>query len=417
MSTLALDPSALLSRLYISFWIPAALLTTALLLKLPTIIRLWRDPLLRAVGGVLLFACTVFVFCVPSVIHRMNVLTGVPNFSAPWCYSLITANSGAGLLFIVTWRAGSDGRAGRPARTRRAAWWIVSGYILVVVALWVLFLLADVPVERVRDLDTYYARTPFMREEILLYLLAHTVACALSSRVIWDWVRDRGLDPWLRWGLRLLGGGYALSLLYDAAKVTAVAARWAGRDPDWLSTNLAPPVASLSAILLAAGFILPHAGQALHDRCRVRLAHHRLGPLYRVLCPAAGSGPRFSLRATTELRLIRRETYIRDALLPLARHVDTDLTDRAYAAATALGHPAARARALAAAVGVLDAVENDGREVTAGSGPAVLLRDIASISSALRHPREVAAVRALAAAPAPAPSLTVPEERAPVRRR
>ncbi|MYR02570.1 MULTISPECIES: MAB_1171c family putative transporter [unclassified Streptomyces] len=409
MSTLALDPSVLLGRLYISFWIPAALLTIALLLKLPTIIRLWRDPLLRAVGGVLLFACTVFVFCVPSMIHRMNVLTGVPNFSAPWCYSLITANSGAGLLFIVTWRDGWGGRAGRSARTRRATRWIVSGYTLVVVALWVLFLLADVPVERVRDLDTYYARTPFMREEILLYLLAHTVACALSSRVIWDWVRDRGLDAWLRWGLRLLGGGYALSLLYDAAKVTAVVARWFGRDPDWLSTNLAPPVASLSAILLAAGFILPHAGQALHDRCRVRLAYHRLGPLYRVLRSTTGSGPRFSLRATGELRLIRRETYIRDALLPLARHVDTDLTERAYAAALAVGHPASRARAVSAAVGVLDAIENGGGAVRGDADSTVLLRDIAAISSALRHPKDLAAVRALSAATPAPPSITVPE--------
>ncbi|MGM0345302.1 MAB_1171c family putative transporter [Streptomyces sp. Adlamb9] len=409
MSTLALDPSVLLGRLYISFWIPAALLTVALLLKLPTIIRLWRDPLLRAVGGVLLFACTVFVFCVPSMIHRMNVLTGVPNFSAPWCYSLITANSGAGLLFIVTWRDGRGGRAGRSARIRRATRWIVSGYTLVVVALWVLFLLADVPVERVRDLDTYYARTPFMREEILLYLLAHTVACALSSRVIWDWVRDRGLDAWLRWGLRLLGGGYALSLLYDAAKVTAVVARWFGRDPDWLSTNLAPPVASLSAILLAAGFILPHAGQALHDRCRVRLAYHRLGPLYRVLRSATGSGPRFSLRATAELRLIRRETYIRDALLPLARHVDTALTERAYAAAIAVGHPASRARAVSAAVGVLDAIENGGGAVRGDADPTVLLRDIAAISSALRHPKDLAAVRALSAATPAPPSITVPE--------
>ncbi|WKE71854.1 MAB_1171c family putative transporter [Streptomyces sp. WP-1] len=411
MSTLALDPSVLLGRLYISFWIPAALLTVALLLKLPTIIRLWRDPLLRAVGGVLLFACTVFVFCVPSMIHRMNVLTGVPNFAAPWCYSLITANSGAGLLFIVTWRNGRAGRAGRPARTRRATWWIVSGYTLVVVALWVLFLLADVPVERVRDLDTYYARTPFMREEILLYLLAHTLACALSSRVIWDWVRDRGLDAWLRWGLRLLGGGYALSLLYDAAKVTAVVARWAGRDPDWLSTNLAPPVASLSAILLATGFILPHAGQALHDRCRVRLAYHRLGPLYRVLRAAAGAGagPRFSLRATGELRLIRRETYIRDALLPLARHMDTDLTERAYAAAIAAGRPEARARAESAAVGILDAIENGGRAVRGDADPTVLLRDIAAISSALRHPKDLAAVRAVSATTPAPPSVTVPE--------
>ncbi|MFF8995710.1 MAB_1171c family putative transporter [Streptomyces sp. NPDC014983] len=405
MSTLALDPSVPLSRLYISFWVPTALLTAALLLKLPTIIRLWRDPLLRAVGGVLLFACTVFVFCMPSMIHRVNALTGVPNFAAPWCYSLITANCGAGLLFIVTWR---NGLPERSAVTRRATWWIVSGYAAVVVALWVLFALADAPVERVRDLDTYYARTPFMREEILLYLLAHTVACALSSRLIWDWTRDRGLDAWLRWGLRLLGAGYALSLLYDASKVTAVVARWVGGESDWLSTDLAPPVASLSAILLAAGFILPHAGQALHDRYRTGLAHHRLGPLYRLLRSASGPGPRFSLRAPAELRLTRRETYIRDALLPLARHVDADLTRRAYAAAIDLGHPVERARGLAAAVGVLDAVENGGPGRTADLDPTGLLRDICAISAALRRPKDLATVRASAGA-TPTASVRVPE--------
>ena len=408
MSTLALDPTALFGRLYISFWIPTAVLTAALLLKLPTIIRLWRDPLLRAVGGVLLLACAVFVCCMPSMIVWTNRLTGVANFSAPWCYSLITANSGAGLLFIVTWR---NGMPERSAVTRRATRWVVSAYSAVIVALWVLFLLADVPVERVRDLDTYYARTPFMREEILLYLLAHAVACTLGLRLIRNWARDRGLDAWLRCGLRLLGGGYALSLLYDGAKLGAVVARWCGRSPDWLSTNLAPPVVSLAAILLAAGFILPHVGQALDDRVRVRLAHHRLGPLYRLLRDASGgAGPRFALRAPAELRLTRRETFIRDALLALARYVDGELGRRAYDAAVALGHEPARARALAAAVGIVDAVERGaGRGVPAAdTDPSALLRDIGAISGALRRRREVAAVRLLAGA-RPASGVGVPE--------
>ncbi len=68
-----------------------------------------------------------------------------------------------------------------------------------IVALWVLFALADVPVERTRDLDTYYATTPFMREEILLYLLAHTTAALITSKLIWNWIRTDGLDALLRW--------------------------------------------------------------------------------------------------------------------------------------------------------------------------------------------------------------------------
>lgn len=50
---LALDPAVPAGRLSVSFWIPAAVLTVALVVKLPTIIRLWQDPMLRAVGGLL----------------------------------------------------------------------------------------------------------------------------------------------------------------------------------------------------------------------------------------------------------------------------------------------------------------------------------------------------------------------------
>ncbi|WP_225821127.1 MAB_1171c family putative transporter [Streptomyces naphthomycinicus] len=402
MTLLAVDPSGILGEFYISFWIPTAVLTAALVIKLPTIIRLWRDPLLRAVGGVLLLACAVFVFCTPSTIARVNRLTGVPNFSAPWCYSLITAFCGSCLLLLVTWR---NGLARRSAATRRATRWVISAYSGVIVALWVCFLFADAPEERLRDLDTYYATTPFMREEILLYLLAHAAACLITFRLIRDWVRAEGLDAWLRRGLRLLGAGYVLNLLLGAAKLTAVGARWCGRDLDWLSTDLAPLLASLSAILIAAGFVLPHAGQYLRDRRRVRLAHRELLPLYRLLRDASGEGVPFALRATPELRLTRRETFIRDVLLPLARHLDTGLGRRSYDAALGLGHPPARARALAAAVSILDAVGTGARTPeppgpTAGPGPADLFRDIGAVSRALRRPGDIEAVRARAAVPA-----------------
>ncbi|MET8580627.1 MAB_1171c family putative transporter [Streptomyces collinus] len=402
MTLLALDPPDLLGEFYISFWIPTAVLTAALLIKLPTIVRLWRDPLLRAVGGLLMLACGVFVFCTPSTIAAVNRLTGVPNISAPWCYSLLTAFCGSCLLLIITWR---NGLSDRSAATRRAMRWVVSVYSGVVVALWVLFLLADAPVERLRDLDTYYATTPFMREEILLYLVAHAVACLITSRLIWNWVRTEGLDAWLRWGLKLLGAGYVLNLIFDASKLVAVVTRWTGRNLDWLSTDLAPPVAALSAILIAVGFILPHAGQYLHDRWRVRLAHRELRPLYLLMRTAGGEGVPFVLRATPELRLTRRETFIRDVLLPLARHIDTGLGRRSYEAALGLGHPPERARALAAAVSILDAVEAKNRgpepsEATAGPDTTNLLQEIGAVSRALRSPDEIEAVRALAAVPA-----------------
>ncbi|MEW2045831.1 MAB_1171c family putative transporter [Streptomyces sp. NPDC005476] len=411
--------------LYVSFWLPTVVLGAALAIKLPSILKLWRDPLLRAVGGLLIFACAVFVFAAPKTIAWTNRVTGVPNIAAPWVYSLLTALSASWLLLIIAWR---NGRSERSAQTRRATRWVVSVYAGVVVALWVLFALADVPVEQIQDLDTYYANTPFMREEILLYLLAHTVACSVTARLVWNWSRTEGLDAWLRWGLRFLGAGYVTNLLFSAAKLTAVGARWTGHDLDWLNTSIAPSAACIAATLVAIGFIVPHAGQYLQERWRVRRRHRSLKPLSRLMRGVTGAREPFALRATPELRLIRRETFIRDALLQLARHLDDDLRARSYEAAVALGFERGRAQALAAAVTLLDALDARQRalrqpesaEPTTAAEPerpasstspiapsgssrpdtTYLLREIQAVSHVLRHPDDIQAVRAHAAAPA-----------------
>ncbi|MEU9286637.1 MAB_1171c family putative transporter [Streptomyces sp. NPDC048275] len=405
-----MNPSRFFAGLYISFWIPTAVLTAALAIKLPSIVKLWKDPLLRAVGGLLVLACAVFVFAAPQTIAWTNRVTGVPNIAAPLVYSLITAFCGSCLLLITAWR---NGISDRSRTTRRATRWVVTVYAGVIVALWVLFALADAPVERVRDLDTYYARTAFMREEIVLYLLAHTVACVITSKLIWNWIRTDGLDVWLRSGLKSLGVGYAMNLIYDSAKIAAVVARWTGHDLDWLSTGLAPPVAAVSAILIAVGFILPHAGQYLHRRVRTRLSHWHLRPLYRLTRTVTGGRIPLKLRATPELRLTRRETFIRDALLHLARFIDEDLWRRAYDAAGGLGFEAGRARSLAHIVTIKDAIETRKRtreeDATAplnSPDTESLLAEIEAVSRTLRRTDDIRAVRDAAAAAAesvPAP--------------
>ncbi|MEH0511770.1 MULTISPECIES: MAB_1171c family putative transporter [unclassified Streptomyces] len=387
--------------LYISFWLPTAVLGAALAIKLPSIVKLWRDPLLRAVGGLLVFGCAVFVFAAPKTIAWTNRVTGVPNIAAPWVYSLLTALSASWLLLIIAWR---NGRTERSAQTRRTTRLVVSVYAAVVVALWVLFALADVPVERIRDLDTYYANTPFMREEILLYLVAHTVACSVTARLVWNWSRTDGLDAWLRWGLRFLGAGYVTNLLFSAAKLTAVGARWTGHDLDWLNTGIAPSAACVAATLVAIGFIVPHAGQYLQERWRVRRRHRSLQPLSRLMRTVTGGREPFDLRATPELRLIRRETFIRDALLPLARRLDDDLRARAYDAAVALGVERGRAQALAAAVALLDVVEARERAQHGTAAPEATpppASDGGAASPALVAPRARRAAAAFPASAAP----------------
>ncbi|MFE1441532.1 MAB_1171c family putative transporter [Streptomyces sp. NPDC058739] len=389
-----------LTDLDLAIWLPTALLATALAIKLPSIVKMWRDPLLRAVGGLLLFGCAVFVFAAPSTIAWTNRVTGVPNIAAPWVYSLLTTLCASWLLLIVAWRNGAD----RSDATRRATRRVVAVCAGVVVTLWVLFAFADAPVERTRDLDTYYANTPFMREQIVLYLIAHTVACGVMARLIWNWIRTDGLDAWLRWGLRFLGMGYTTNLLFDAAKFTAVGARWTGHDLDWLSTYVAPAAACFSAALVGVGFIVPHTGQYLQEHWRLRAQYRGLRPLYVVTRAVSGGREPYDPRATAELRLIRRETFIRDALLQVSRYLDDELGSRSRAAARALGHPPGRAEALAAAVALLAAVEarrlHPDREGSGSADTEYLMREIQSVSLALRHPEDLEAVRARATAPA-----------------
>ncbi|MDW4910171.1 MAB_1171c family putative transporter [Streptomyces sp. ADMS] len=390
------------------FGTPIAVLAAALVFKLPSIVRLWRDPLRRAAGGLLLLACGIFVFAAPPSIAWTNRVTGVPNIAAPLVYSLLIAFCGASLLLMIAWRGGHTGHSARSARARRAMRWVAVGHAGVIVALWALFGLAEAPVERRRDLDTYYARTPFMRELIVVYLLAHTTSCVLTYRLIRNWIHTAGLDVWLRRGLQSLAVGYAANLVFDAAKGTAVVARWAGRDLDPLSTELAPAAAGVAAVLIATGFVLPHAGQYLRDRWRIRRDHSRLGPLYDLLRTATGRGVPFSVRATPELRLTRRETFIRDALLQLARHFDEELRRRAYGAAEELGYGPRRAEALAAAVTIRDAIAARAQcrlpspQVTDHGTDLLtdLLQSIEAVSEVLSHPDEIEAVRTLATAPA-----------------
>lgn len=136
------------------YYIPAAAMATALAFKLPALRNNWRDPLLRSVCALLTLAGAVFTFAAPPTIEAVNHWTGVPNFSAPLVYCLITAFSAACLVLIVNWRGGP------PEQTRRVSRRWILGYSAVIAALTLLFIVGDAPVERLRDFDTYYANTP-----------------------------------------------------------------------------------------------------------------------------------------------------------------------------------------------------------------------------------------------------------------
>ncbi|MER6030903.1 MAB_1171c family putative transporter [Streptomyces sp. NPDC001851] len=336
--------------LHVPYAVPTVLLALALFFKLPTFVRAWRDPEVRATTLLLFWATSALVVIIPVNIERLNKLTGIPNIAAPWAYSFLTASCATGLTMIMRWREEPS------ARRRRRIRLIYCVYLGIIAALWLTFFLAHVPKPRIYDLDTYYATTPWMREHILLYLVAHLVSCLTAAAMLWKWFQEVA-NPWLKAGVVFLQAGYALGLVFDAAKLTAVTARWCGTDWDWLSTKAAPPFALLEAGFAAVGFIIPQLGPALKRWGRDQSEYRRLWPLWRavrVLSPAAAPA-RFGFWVPLDLRVMQRQQRIHDALRILAPYFDTDLYRRTYAEVATTRHEA-RARAIAGAAAILDAI-------------------------------------------------------------
>ena len=381
---------------YNPYGITGAVLVVCLAYKLPAMIQAGRrNPLLRQVGGLLLAACSVFIFAAPPTIAAVNDFTGITNFSAPWVYSLLTGFCASCLLLIIKWRGGS------PGSIRRAKYWVYGSYGTLLSALWILFALGEHDVERLRDLDTYYATTPYMREMIVLYLLGHAVAVLITSALLWSWEsRVRGTG-WLHKGIVLLCVGYALNLVYDIVKLTPVVARWTGRrDLDWMSTDLAPSIAALVGFLIALGFILPHIGERAAQRWAARREYWALRHLARVLrpLPTASAPVALSRFAPLDLRLTRRQTFIRDALRQLGPFMDSDLHERSKAQFITTGTNAAEADAQADAITITDAIArmraDGGRNLDQPFRPPMDgMRNLDSISRALRDSPSARAAR------------------------
>ncbi|MFH7595489.1 MAB_1171c family putative transporter [Streptomyces racemochromogenes] len=392
-------------KYYIPLLIPAVILTLAFVLRLPVIMRFWRnDPNVRSLGGLLLLGSAVFYCGRPKTLALVNRSTGVSNVAAPLVYSLITMFCASCLILIIHWRGGD------PRRVRRTNWSIGAVYAAVVAGLWITFALADVPVERLRDLDTYYANAPWMREHILLYLGAHTVACLITSVVTWAWLRE--VSGWLRAGLVFLVLGFVLNLCYDTVKLVAVSARWTGHDLDWLSTFVAPPIASVGALFIAVGFILPHAGQAAQALWADYRQYRSLAPFVRELDGLDTGSLRLPRRSPVSRRLVQRRTQISDGLLRLQPYMDPAVRDRAFAEALALDEAPAQAAATAEAVAVVAAVrslrlglaaapgEAAGAPGEAGAVPVPARSpDLVAVSRALRRSPVVGSFRARSGAP------------------
>jgi hypothetical protein len=302
-----------------------------------------RNPLTVSTCVAILLGALVFCCSAPATLAAVNELTGVPNFGAPLTYGMLSAYSCSLLILLINWRGGARDRVRRLIRG------CVLAYGLLIVAIVALFALADARAERLTDLDTYYANTPFMREMIVLYLLGHTAAMVAMCTVCRKWGRE--VTGLLRAGLRLILIGALLDLVgFQLAKYTAVAARWTGHDLDFLSTSVAPPMASLGALVCSAGFVLPRLlPAAVAHWCGMR-DYWRLGPLWsRVAFVSTAPKPPVSWWQLPLERLHWREVAIHDALLALAPYFDERVRQTALSAALGDGRSPHEARVAAEA--------------------------------------------------------------------
>ncbi|MEU7402022.1 MULTISPECIES: MAB_1171c family putative transporter [unclassified Streptomyces] len=322
-------------------------MTSVLLFRRPR--TAMRDPLTLSTCAAVLLGALVFVCAAPATLRTVNDLTGVPNFGAPLTYGMLSAYSCAVLVLLINWRGGP-----RPL-VRRMVLRSMAAYGLLVAAVVVLFLLADADTERLTDLDTYYAGTPFMREMILLYLLGHSAAMLVMCAVCVKWGREVG--GLLRAGLRLILLGALLDVVgFQLTKYTAVVARWAGHDLDFLSTTVAPPMASLAALLCSAGFVLPRLLPPVLAHWRGLDDYRRLDPLWSLVrSVSTAPKPPASWWQLPRARLQWREVSIHDALLTLAPYFDHDLRTRVRDAALGAGRSAHAARLAAEAAMLTDA--------------------------------------------------------------
>ncbi|MGW1976312.1 MAB_1171c family putative transporter [Streptomyces sp. NPDC001889] len=391
------------------YYVPAIALGIAFAAKLPALRRGRHDPMVRSVLFLLFTAAICFFFAAPPTIAAVNRITGVTNLSAPLVYCIMCSFSCACLVLIVNWRGGPEERVRRSSRR-----WIAA-YGAAMAALPLLFLAGDAGVERLRDFDTYYAGTPFIREMIVTYLVAHIAAAAVTVVMCLRWAR--AVAHWLRLGLVVLVVGLAFNLAFGIAKLTAVVARWTGRDWSTLSTTVAPPLAATGGLVLTVGFLLPLLGPRLTGVRRAWLTYARLGPLARYLRSAPGVRPPLPdipWWAPAGLRLTVRETAIHDELLRLQPFLDDRVRQRAYESVLAGGAPGPQAVIVGVAAMVMAAVGSRGDAVppaedeehvqagadalTAALAPG---RDrLVQLSRGMRSPLLTEAVRG-AAAPSP----------------
>ncbi|MFB6635163.1 DUF6545 domain-containing protein [Streptomyces sp. NPDC056362] len=296
----------------------------------------------------------MFTLSAPPTITVVNRLTGISNFSAPLVYTLLSAFSCTFLVLVEHWRADSCHQVVARRRVRR---WMLA-YTLVGLIIIGCFILGEAPDERLRDFDTYYFTTPFIREMIVTYLVAHFVAIGAATVVTWKWSLDIRNDArqesatvqvrCLSAGLVTLATGFLLELVFTIVKLAGAMVQ-----SPLLNEGVAPLI-SLAAFVVCTGFLIPVLGQRVIERVWQPLrAYRTLRSLHTTVRPPNPDPALLTLPwyAGPEQRLVHRETSIQDWMLGLRPYFDDSVRERALRRAREQG--ASRGEAEAAGLAAM----------------------------------------------------------------
>jgi len=293
----------------------------ALLYKLFSMRRSWRDPAYIALMTTLILQCVTFTFGALS--PNLGTLFGVPNLAILLLHLAAVAYCISAQLLLMLW---ANPLAEIRARVRG---WILSGAALFVV-LTVLFFVSNRP-GTPGSAYAFGSTDPLILGYLLLFIVSQAVPCVTIYRQCLPYARSTS-RVWLRRTLRTLAVGAVVLFLYCATRTVNILSPVFG----WHlgAWAILPSVFSAVGIVMVSfGLTMPSWGEHVSAVARWRRNYSSYRALYPLWHSLYESSPGIALEPPSEnepdrhwsdlhYRLHRRVIEIRDGWRALRPYMD-----------------------------------------------------------------------------------------------
>lgn len=282
-------------------------------------------PAQRSLTLTILSLAVAATFLVPVVHVCIGRLTGVANIAEPVARTAVLVAACAGQALVLRLTA-EDGFSRMPVARRTA------GVGVVVVGLWSLFIVAPVETSTIR-FTSQFGSDPMVAAYLALALGYLAWALIDIRRGCRRYATEA--SGFLAQGLRLIGRGCLIGLMYIAVKGAALVALAVGSPlPVELEATVGRSLAVLAGTLVIVGSTLPATGPAVGSWLSWLTAYRDLRRLYPlwielvsvtpdIALDPAGSRLRDALRfRDLDMHVYRRVIEIRDGRLALRPYLD-----------------------------------------------------------------------------------------------